>query len=576
MWKFLGACFCVLLSLFFAADKTVLIENLNKPNTARIYIEGKRPQRNISVVSDALFNQSSWCKDCVNTKTIFSNDTGHLKAKITAKDSDTVTISLMGQHFMLDNKKMPLFNDYKNFTVNGERIFSKFKNADIKNYYKHIVNMQPGQTLEFSVDVQKSSIFASLKYIKINFYVFFISLLLSWFALCASCNFVRKYKGTERWDAILLLIFGFVLFIPMSYISSADKNEQENRILAQKPNLLLNDELNQKFGKEFDAWFNDRFNGRQLVINFYKKLQYKLSDQLIVNNLYINKDNKWIIKIPNNKEEFSSDELNVMSKNVTKLKQFANKHNMKLYIMIAPHKNLLYGNEVCSFCGGEKEHNQTIQAIKHIKSQTNTDIIYPIDELTELTKTDMVFFKTDHHWTDSGAFVAYKKLMESIKKDFPRINILTENDFDYFYSDKVRVNQDTGLFNGSEHKKAGLNDLSFFDTKYKYFKHKNDEKMTIKTLKKNSENYIIKNMSFDAKNKYNLTLFGNSFVENLEPIIPYSFKNTFKIYTWTSSPSLRSTHLNIQRFESDIIKNKTNALVVVFANIGNLMYIYKD
>lgn len=105
MWKFLGACFCVLLSLFFAADKTVLIENLNKPNTARIYIEGKRPQRNISVVSDTLFNQSSWCKDCVNTKTIFSNDTGHLKAKITAKDSDTVTISLMGQHFMLDNKK---------------------------------------------------------------------------------------------------------------------------------------------------------------------------------------------------------------------------------------------------------------------------------------------------------------------------------------------------------------------------------------------------------------------------------------------------------------------------------------
>ena len=127
MRKYWGIVICFILAVFFALDKTVVNANRKKPTTARIYIEGTQPQQNITVEdSNAKFVQSSWCQDCVNTQLVFDEENGHVYAKLKVNKADTVNISLMGEHFMVDGQKMPLFTDYANFTVNGEKIFTEF------------------------------------------------------------------------------------------------------------------------------------------------------------------------------------------------------------------------------------------------------------------------------------------------------------------------------------------------------------------------------------------------------------------------------------------------------------------
>jgi hypothetical protein len=170
MRKYWGIVICFILAVFFALDTTVLNANRARPTTARIYIEGAQPQQNITVVeSNANFVQSSWCQDCVNTQLKFDEETGRVNAKFKVNKADTVNISLMGEHFMVDDKKMPLFTDYANFTVNGEQVFAEFKNADVKNYYKHTMDLKRGATVEFSVDVAKSGLSASFDYVRFGF-----------------------------------------------------------------------------------------------------------------------------------------------------------------------------------------------------------------------------------------------------------------------------------------------------------------------------------------------------------------------------------------------------------------------
>lgn len=66
-----------------------------------------------------------------------------------------------------------------------------------------------------------------------------------------------------------------------------------------------------------------------------------------------------------------------------------------------------------------KEYNDTLpQFIKYIKETLNFEIIYPLDELKEADKSDYVYFKTDHHWTDWGAYIGYQALLKQLKKTF--------------------------------------------------------------------------------------------------------------------------------------------------------------
>ena len=278
----------------------------------------------------------------------------------------------------------------------------------------------------------------------------------------------------------------------MLNISDAEKSDRENRNLATKPSLVIKGGINNKYGTEFDAWFSDHFNGRETITGFYKLIKYKLSSSLIVGDSYINKKFKWIVPIYTANKMFTKAHLDLMSKNVNKLKAFAQKHNMKFYILIAPQKNLIYGSEFLPWYNGEIEQQRRLQAISYIKENNNVDIIYPYEELVDFSKHDKVFFKTDHHWTDGAAFIGYQKLMKKVKKDLPSIRVLTDNDFNYFYSNKVRVVQSRGFHNGSEYGVLGVDDEAFFDTEYKYFDHKAKDKLNVNITTYPDKNYIVR------------------------------------------------------------------------------------
>ena len=77
-------------------------------------------------------------------------------------------------------------------------------------------------------------------------------------------------------DLVFLLAFLILLFIPISKIDFSKISKQENRTLAKfKPLINSEHKLNRNFSKDFEAWFSDRFNKRDIFINtslFIKKI----------------------------------------------------------------------------------------------------------------------------------------------------------------------------------------------------------------------------------------------------------------------------------------------------------------
>ena len=58
-----------------------------------------------------------------------------------------------------------------------------------------------------------------------------------------------------------------------------------------------------------------------------------------------------------------------------------------------------------------------LQLIEYLREQgSKAEIIYPLDELVAHKQHDLVYIKTDSHWNELGAFVAYKRLMRDMSQ----------------------------------------------------------------------------------------------------------------------------------------------------------------
>lgn len=77
---------------------------------------------------------------------------------------------------------------------------------------------------------------------------------------------------------------------------------------------------------------------------------------------------------------------------------------------------------------GAGERRPVLQLIDHLQTKRSyARLIYPIDELRSEARRAHVYSKTQSHWTELGAFVAYRRLMSDIGGS-ASVPVLTEED----------------------------------------------------------------------------------------------------------------------------------------------------
>ena len=380
----------------------------------------------------------------------------------------------------------------------------------------------------------------------------------------------KTIKDKSRIDIIFLTVFFILLFVPTLKINNAEISAQENRTLATwKPLIKKHQKINYNFGKDFDDWYSDRFYGRAFFMEVYDKFQYKISHYYYKKGVFVlNKKNNWIGRptIVAQKKTFTNNDIHNATKNINKINEYCKKNNIKLYILIAPLKEEIYSKEI--FGTEFNLYDKTTKMKNYLEKHTGVPIILAYNNIKNASKSRYTYFKTDHHWTDEGAYLGYLKLMEQIQKDYPKIYISERKDFNFYNKNRVRVVPNV-FQEGNSYQRMGLKDPKIFDSEYTFFKHKNYDKLKVKT--ENIKNGgIIFQYSYDI-NAPKIYIFGDSFTLNLLQFIPMSFNNTKNVYI-----PAQYEHSNIGLYEEDILSSHSNILVLCFSNIGRLTNIYKD
>ena len=405
----------------------------------------------------------------------------------------------------------------------------------------------------------------------IDFYLLIIIIVIFGLLSYKLTNYAADFQSVNnksRTEIIFLSVFFMFLFVPILHIDKSEISKKENRVLAKLTQFYDTEKgINYNWGKEFDAWFNDRFFPRKNFISIYNSIVLWLNNKNAYG--YIDEKTKILYRNDNNKP---FDKIKYNYNELIKFNDFCKQHNIKLYILVVPSKNGIYPSGKTN----KLELTNPKEFIKYIKT-SNLNIIYPYNELLKAKENDYVFYKTEHHWTEYGAFIGYSELMKVVKKDFPNIRVCQESDYDYSYNNLIRASDFNRNYTyGSTGNVLGIrNKKKYHRVKYKYYTNKNHNEL----IKQNIIDIPLhKEMEFYYPNGADLRviLLGTSQNENLVEFIPYTFKYVKRIRNNNVKELKNSESFKIMKYyKRELLEYKPDIIIFCFTfnqavNLHNL------
>ena len=223
-------------------------------------------------------------------------------------------------------------------------------------------------------------------------------------------------------DRFLMVFFIFTIFLIMIInILAKDKSfsEIENRTLTTMPKFTISSFMNGDFSEDFSSYINDNFAGRNGFLSIKTSFE-KLLGKTKINSVYLGKKNYLIQSFTEASEEETSAKINAIN-------SFFNEHsNLNKNIMLVPTATKVLEEYLPPFSVNDDE----LAFIDKVFSELNESIIKinPYNALYE-NKDNYVYYKTDHHWTSNGAYIAYTEFCKALgltaksKDEFDIVNV---------------------------------------------------------------------------------------------------------------------------------------------------------
>lgn len=223
-------------------------------------------------------------------------------------------------------------------------------------------------------------------------------------------------------------------------IASSDYINRENRNYAAFPEIRL--AQIDSFPGQFDDYFNDNFHFRGELLdlnNFIKLNLYKESPHpsVIMGKkgwLFIQK----YLNSYSSEVTFSSQELIDFRNLYTERTQWLKNRGIRNYIFIIPSKFNVYPEYLPNSVYKKSLVSKKEQFIEATRSIDNLKVIdlepFLLDEKTK--SPTHLYYKTDQHWNEYGAFIAYSKIIEVLHNDFPEVSLV---DIDDFVADSIAI-----------------------------------------------------------------------------------------------------------------------------------------
>jgi hypothetical protein len=266
-------------------------------------------------------------------------------------------------------------------------------------------------------------------------------------------------------------------------------SENENRYLTKMPDMNLTSISNKSFMGNFSSWFSDRFVWREDWITFKNQSEIALGKKE-VNGIFIT-ENQMI-------QAWRDYDLTQTQRLINSINNFTERHNdIPVYVMLIPTAQEIYQDTLPQYAVVENQKNYIKTVYDSLSNITTIDAY----SLLSSNKHDYLYYRTDHHWTSTGAFLGYHAASSVLGyTPIESRNFITENASSEFYGT---------LFSKTLDKSIPADVIKFYKLK------ENEPEVTVSVMNVNTGGYTeYESLYFreylDKKDKYSVFLGTNS------------------------------------------------------------------
>ena len=363
---------------------------------------------------------------------------------------------------------------------------------------------------------------------------------------------------------IVYMFFSFIMILTFFDIVKKDNSfsELENRNLARKPIFSISSFVEGKYRDKYEEYINDNFIFRNQWINLKSISEYTLG-KLENNNIIYGKENYMFEKnISYDKERFKN--------NIDSINKFIDIYEGKVTTMIVPNSYTIYEEYIPWGIKLLNQENLINEVYKANDKDRNIDLV----SLFKKNKEEYIYYKTDHHWTSYGAYLAYKAYIESLGEKPIDLNSLKKNEANGFYGtyfSKAKLfSAESDILTYYDIDNITMNiQGKIFESLYDYDKLKTRDKYSV-FIRGNNGLTIIENKNIKLGKK--LLIFKDSFANSMIPFLSQNFQEIHVVdlrsFSWKVSEYMKNTNFD----EILILYNMENFLRDI--NITRIKYLY--
>lgn len=344
---------------------------------------------------------------------------------------------------------------------------------------------------------------------------------------------------------IFLAIALTLLLLPLTRFNMSDKDEAENRKLTPLPHFMEKGSVNPKLGRDLEAYFGDRFRFRHELLNIHHALENSLSGK---NQRALIGLDGWLFYRDENSERlfmktvhFPEKDLERIAANLTARQSYFAAQNCDYFLLVAPDKSSVYGEFYRPGLLPADSPNRVEELLIYLEAQgVSPHLRYVLPELlARKGDGELLYYKTDTHWNEYGAYWGYIALIEDICAKHPEISPVQLSPDEW-----ERYEKNSGDL---------VNMLALKDVQpTPYLRPKPAEGWHFTYLKNEGRDGV---HTVNPQRPLRVLMFRDSFTTALVPYISETFGEVE--YIWDNDINAPKNQVKIKEFKPDIVIQET-------------------
>jgi len=206
------------------------------------------------------------------------------------------------------------------------------------------------------------------------------------------------YAKKNRGFAIVIITLWLSITVFNWLTPFREFSEAENRMLRTFPQYTSRRVLEGYYQQELNDYTSDQFLGREYWVKAYGWINYSLGVREI-NGIYFGQDAMYKHYFPENEE--------ISQANAQGLANFVTDTGIPTFLMLVPSSSTVMSDRLPALAQSWDEYSYIQQFYDSLDERIQCIDICPI---LKDHRNEYIFYRTDHHWTSYGAFLAYNEL----------------------------------------------------------------------------------------------------------------------------------------------------------------------